>query len=127
MLSSDSDGSGTLRSGKIFRLGGKKRNSDKESRRYIESHTSSDSEYHSDKSEWSNWVDWIKKPDKLKTLETRFVKSSESGSSADTASPKGNLVNPGVNSATSSNQAMAGGEMRLPLLHGNGSEDPQQH
>jgi len=36
-------------------------------------------------------------------------------------------VTPGGSSATSSNKAMVGGEMRLPLLHGNGSEDPQQH
>ena len=57
MLSSDSNEAGTLRSGKRFRLGGKERNNDRESKRYIESHTSSDSEYHSDKSEWSYWVD----------------------------------------------------------------------
>ena len=100
MLSSDSDGSGTLRSGKRFRLGGKKRNNDGESRTYIEIHSSSYSEYRSDKSEWSNWVDWIKTPEKLKTPETRSVTSSESGSGADTTSPRENLVNPGVSSAT---------------------------
>ena len=67
MLSSDSDESSTLRSGKRFRLGGKKRNIDGESKRYIESHYLSDSKYHSDKSEWTNWVEWVKSPKKLKT------------------------------------------------------------
>jgi len=37
------------------------------------------------------------------------------------------IVTPRGSSATSSQQAMVGGEMRLPLFHGNGSEDPQQH
>ena len=29
--------------------------------------------------------------------------------------------------SVSSKKAMAGREMKLPLFHGNGSEDPQQH
>jgi len=99
MLSSDSDGSGTLRSGKIFRLGGKKRNNDEESKTYIESHFSSDSKDHSDVNEWTNWIEWVKTPEKLKTPEIRSVTSSESGSSTDTATPKRNIVNPGVSSA----------------------------
>jgi len=48
MPHSDSDGAGTLRSGKRYKLGGKKRNCDGESRVYIDKHPVGESENYSD-------------------------------------------------------------------------------
>jgi len=118
MPSSDYDEVGTLRSGKRFRVGGKKRNFDGECKRYIEGHFSSDSEDH------SNEIKWVKTLEKPKTPEVRTVTSSESGSNTGTVTHRGSIVPPGGSFTTSSKKAMEGGEMRLPLFHGNGSEDP---
>jgi len=128
MLRSDSDRSGTLRSGKRFRLEGKKRNTDEESRTYIERYSTGEPEYHSDKNEWVNWVEWLGTPEQVKAPVVRPVTLIESGSDTRTETQKGNIANQPASSGTTSKQPMVGGsEMRLPLFHGNGSEDPQQH
>jgi len=100
MQSSDFDRSGTLRNRKRFRLGGKKRNSDGESRTYIESPSASESEYHSDEKKWINWTEWLKTLEQVKALGTRSKTATESRSSTSTETRKGNIVNPTISSET---------------------------
>jgi len=109
----------TLRSGKRYKLEGKKRNTDGECKRYLEgtSNTSlwSDLEDHS--------VKRSETPEKPKTLEVKSVTSPVSGNNTSTATQGRSIAT----SFASTKKVMVGGEMKLPLFHGNGSKDPQQH
>jgi len=127
MPNSDSEEFGTLRSGKRFGLGGKKRNSDGESITYTERHPASESEYHCNEKEWINWSEWFRTPEQVKAPRTRYETATESESSISIETQRGNIVNLAISSETTMNQPMAGCKMRLPLFHGTGSEDPQQH
>lgn len=114
------DDLGKLRSGKRYKLEGRKRNADDECKIYID-------EGHSvvSKSDSGDYSDIVKRPETLEKLVTPEVRStipykSESGTN--------NKESCGIPpKSTPPRKIMAGGEMNLPLFHENGSKDPQQH
>lgn len=96
-----------------------------ESRTYIESYSTGEPEYQSNKNKWVNWVEWLGTPKQVKAPEVRLVTLTESGSGTSTELKKGNIVNQPTNSETTSKQPMVGGsDMRIPLFYENGSKDP---
>jgi len=110
---------GILRSGKRYKSEGKESNTERECNSYLENTTIpslwGDSEDHS--------VQRPTTPEQPKTPEVNPVTPplARSGAKSMTQGSKG-ATPPFV-----SNTMMVGGEMKLPVFHGNGSEDPQQH
>ena len=74
---------------------------------------------------WGEFEDHsVKKPttpEKLRIPEVNPVTSPLAGSGTKSATPRSDTT------SASRKKVMAGGEMKLPVFYGNGSEDPQQH
>lgn len=98
---------------------GKERNADEEWNIYLESTTIT--------SLWGDSEDRSVKrpttPEHPKTPEVKPVTPPLVGSGIKSMTPGSSIVP----SFTTSKTVMAGGEMKLPVFHGNGLEDPQQH
>ena len=107
MPHSDSYRASTLRSGKRYKLDGKKRSSDGENITYIERHSVGESEYHSDETEWINWPEWFKTLEQVKVPRERSKTATKSESSLSLRAQPENTINLAISSAQMTNQPMA--------------------
>jgi len=114
---------GRLRSGKRYKLEGKKRIVDRECKRYIEKGYNTVS--HSDSEDYNDKEKRLETPKALIFPEVRHVNLFQSRSTTDSNSSLSSASTPITTMPPRKN--MVGGEMKLPLFQGNGSEDPQQH